>query len=97
MLGLSNAFVPQQIFPGLNITVNAGQIYLGGTGTIISVGTTTVNLTASATNYVYLDYGLSIITANTTGFPGSCYPIATAITNTTSLVSFTDNRVDFSI
>src|SRR5579883_2486246 len=59
---------------------------------------TNVSLTASATNYVYLDLSTTppTLTVNTTGFPASnYYAIATVVTNAKQITAMTDSRPSF--
>src|SRR5579885_2695499 len=59
---------------------------------------TNVSLTASATNYVYLDLTTTppTLTVNTTGFPTSnYYAIATVTTNSKQITAMTDSRPSF--
>lgn len=80
----------------LNVDVAAG-IYLKTDGTVGTyAGTTSVLLTASLTNYIYLDSTGSLV-HNTTGWPGSgaYYPLATVLAGSTSITSTTDARVCF--
>src|SRR5579885_3770539 len=59
---------------------------------------TNVLLTASATNYVYLDLSTTppTLAVNTTGFPASnYYAIATVVTNAKQITAMTDSRPSF--
>ena len=79
---------------GLNLNLAAGtafcaniiQNYAGGT----------LILTASATNFVYLDTAASCApAANTTGFTASLIPIATVVTSSSAISAVTDVRTWF--
>jgi len=94
MLRDTNRFCPQITGPGLSLTVGSGKVYLSGSNTILSLPSSQVNLTANATNYVYLLYASQAVVANTTGFPLNSYPIATVVTTTSGIRSLIDQRAD---
>jgi hypothetical protein len=72
--------------PGTAICNNAVQTYAGGT----------LTLTASTTNYVYLDAANNCAPAfNTTGFSFANIPIAEVTTNATAITSINDVRTMF--
>jgi hypothetical protein len=75
----------------LVLNFNAGEAIINGVPTAITSGT--LNLTASATNYVYVN-GSGVVAFNTTGWPtnGSFYPLAIVPTGTTAITSVTDKR-----
>jgi hypothetical protein len=72
--------------PGTAICGNTVQTYTGGT----------LTLTASTTNYVYLDASNNCTPAsNTTGFSSTSIPIAQVTTDATAISSITDVRTMF--
>jgi hypothetical protein len=94
---LWNGLNPQQTAASrLQIRVSDGDLTsILGTA---KFSATNIQLTASATNYVYLDLTQSPpkLTVNTTGFPStSYYPIATVVTSTSQITSLTDSRPTF--
>lgn len=76
----------------LNVVV-AGGTLVKRDSTEITVSLATKLMTASSTNYIYLDSS-GVITVNTTGFPaGSAIaPLAIVITGVSSVTSITDSR-----
>src|SRR5580658_5619629 len=78
----------------LQIRVADGSVGGGVMGTYKMLATNLL-LTASATNYVYLNLSVTppVLTVNTTGFPASqYYPIATVDTGPTQYTSLADSR-----
>lgn len=72
--------------PGTAVCRNTVQTYTGGT----------LTLTASTTNYVYLDAANNCTPAsNTTGFSSTSIPIARVATEATAITSITDVRTMF--
>jgi hypothetical protein len=79
----------------LNIKVAEGWYADAGGALTEFAGDSSFALTASATNYVYLD-AAGALTANTTGFPTTnCLPLAVAETDGSTVISITDRRVAF--
>ncbi len=79
---------------GLNLSVGPGTANCAGTIETYSGGTLT--MTASATNYVYLDTSASCAPAvKTTTFTSTDIPIATVLTNGTGVTSISDDRTPF--
>ena len=69
-----------------------GTMIVDGVVTQIANNTTTgVTLTASATNYIEADRS-GTVTKNTTGFTPGKIPLYTAVTNATTITSYTDCR-----
>lgn len=69
-----------------------GTIIVDGVVTQIANNTTTgITLTASATNYIEADRS-GTVTKNTTGFTPGRIPLYTAVTNATTITSYTDCR-----
>ena len=69
-----------------------GTMIVDGVVTQIANNTTTgVTLTASATNYIEADRS-GTVTKNTTGFTAGRIPLYTAVTNATTITSYTDCR-----
>ncbi len=72
--------------PGTAICGNTVRTYPGGT----------LTLTASTTNYVYLDAANNCTpTSNTTGFSSTSIPVAQVTTDATAITSITDVRTMF--
>lgn len=81
----------------LNVKVAAG-VYLKQDGTVGSYGgVSSTAMTASSTNYLYLDLTSSgALTVNTTGFPTTAHiPLATVVAGGTTITSIADSRVAF--
>jgi hypothetical protein len=79
---------------GLTLNVAAGTSFCGGAIQTYAGGTLTMS--ASTTNYVYLDPASSCAPAtNTTGFTSSLIPIATVATGGSSITTITDDRTFF--
>jgi len=92
-----NGFAPQQNASNpLALRVADGDLSsVLGTSTFLA---TTLQLTPSATNYVYLDLTQSPpkLTINTTGFPSqNIYTIAIVTTSATKITAMTDSRPPF--
>jgi len=69
-----------------------GNLIIDGVITTIANNTTTgITLTASATNYIEADRS-GTVTKNTTGFTPGRIPLYTAVTNATTITSYTDCR-----
>lgn len=91
-----NAASPSMLFArralgctGLTWAFYGGVILVDGTLTTIANGT--VALTASQTNYIECDR-VGAVTANTAGFTAGKVPLYTAVTDTTSVSSYTEQR-----
>jgi hypothetical protein len=82
---------------GLNLNVASGYAVCGSPPTLQSYTAGTVTLTASTTNYVYLDRtsGTCAPAANTSGFTTGDMPIAVVVTGSSSITSVTDVRAWF--
>ena len=81
----------------LNVHVAAGS-YLRQDGTIgMYAGSASQAMTASLTNYLYLDLTNSgVITVSTSGFPATAHVrLATVVAGPSSITSITDARVAF--
>jgi hypothetical protein len=76
---------------GLTLNYNAGQSIVNGVPSAITAGTLT--LTASATNYVYVNSSSAVV-FNATGWPssGAFYPLAIVITGVSSITSVAGKR-----
>jgi hypothetical protein len=86
-------FVPHLSGPGLSIFIDAGVVTNNGSSTYVAAQS--IALTASTTNYVYLDTGAVTVNVNTTGFPSTnSWCIATVVTTATGVKSFADVRPD---
>lgn len=78
---------------GLNLNLSAGTAYCGAPPALVSYAGGSLTLTASATNYVYLDPSADCSPAfNTTGFKPGQIPLAQITTGTSSVTSVTDAR-----
>ena len=75
---------------GLTWGYYGAKLLISGTPTNISNGT--IALTASATNYIEVNRS-GTVSKNTTGFTPGSLPLYTAVTNATSVTSWTDLRV----
>lgn len=76
---------------GLVLNISAGTSFCGGA--IVTYAGGTLTLTASSTNYVYLNTASSCAPAfNTTGFTGAIIPLATVVTGSSAITSVTDDR-----
>jgi hypothetical protein len=83
----------------LNVHVAAGN-YLKQDGTIGNyAGSVSAAMTASSTNYLYLDLTNSgVLVVNTSGFPVTAHiPLATVLAGPSSITSIADARVAFSV
>ncbi len=79
---------------GLLLNLSSGMSFCGGSIQNYQGGTLT--MTASATNYVYLDPSSNCAPAvNTTGFTSSVIPIAIVMTGTSAINSIADARTIF--
>lgn len=79
--------------PGAGLTLNltAGTSFCNGL--IYPYVGGTLTMTASTTNYVYLDPSSSCVPAvNTTGFTSSLVPIAVVVTGSSAITTITDDR-----
>lgn len=77
---------------GLNLNYAAGTVLLAGVPTAVTASS--VALTASNTNYVYVNSS-GTVTANITGFPAQsagAIPLAVAVTSGGAITSVTDKR-----
>ena len=93
--GQTGDFAPQQTAQSpLQLRISDGSLGGGVQGTFKFLATN-ILLTASTTNYVYLNLSVSppVLVVNTTGFPTSqYYAIAIAVTNSSQITSLTDSR-----
>jgi len=81
---------------GLSLNVSAGTAYCGNPPLPVSYPGGSLTLTASATNYIYLDPANSCTpTASASAFTTGDIPIATVITGTASITSIADDRTWF--
>ena len=80
---------------GLTLNIAAGRAFCGGVN--ISYAAGTLSMTASTTNYVYLNTSSSCVPAvKTTSFVVGDIPIATVVTGISTITSVTDQRSMFS-
>jgi hypothetical protein len=76
--------------PGTGLVLNLGGGTANCTGTIVTYTASTLTMSASTTNYVYLNTSSSCIPAvKTTSFTASDIPIAVVVTNGTAIVPTT--------
>jgi hypothetical protein len=79
---------------GLTLNLSAGTAFCGGVAIQYAGGTLT--MTASTTNYVYLNPAASCAPAfNTTGFASTVIPLAAVVTGSSSITSIADDRTMF--
>jgi Repeat of unknown function (DUF5907) len=97
-----NVTSTQGLSPGFKATAGTGLVLNLSTGTAFCGGSVqnyqggTLPLTASSTNYVFLNPASNCVpTLNTTGFTPGVIPIATVVTGATSISSITDSRTIF--
>lgn len=89
----TNMFFPAQT-GDLQIAVFPGSLFLNGVA-VVTTAVTTFNLSRNVTTSIYADLTTGAVTSATTGFPLSCYPIASVVTGAstiTPLTGFTDVR-----
>lgn len=101
-LFLANAAEANGTAPGYWPTIGSGLVLNLSSGTafcngsIVTYAGGTLTLTASTTNYIYLNTASSCApAAKTTAFTSQDIPIATAVTGTTTITSVTDDRNPF--
>ena len=96
--GLWNAMSQAALFSRFS---SSGLIWYWYGGTMIVYGvvtqiannsTTGITLSASTTNYIEADRS-GTVTKNTTGFTAGRIPLYTAVTNATTITSYTDERL----
>jgi hypothetical protein len=81
---------------GLNVSVGPGTVNCSGTVVQYSGGT--LALTASSTNYVYLNTASSCAVAvKTSAFGSTDIPIAVIVAGPSTITSITDDRTQFSV
>jgi hypothetical protein len=93
--GVAPGYRPQAT-SGLSIALGPGTAWCGGS--LQQYGGGSVVVSASTTNYVFLDTtNLCTATANTTGFPRGSIPIAIVSTSATAIASVQDVRTWFAV
>lgn len=81
---------------GLTLNIAAGTAYCGTPPALVNYAGGTLTMTASSTNYVYLNPASSCApAANTTGFSWGQVPIAKVVTGSSSITSITEARLWF--
>lgn len=85
-----NVYVGQ---PGLQVSYNGGNLYISGS--LVTVAAGTIAVTKNTTNYIYLLFSNNTVTANTSGFPSACFPMATVVVDNERPTTITDSRADF--
>lgn len=95
--GVGIGYWPKEITGTLNIDVQPGTAFCGGVIVHYDPAPGTVlTMTASTTNYIYLDTASSCAPAvKTTAFTSSDIPIATVIAGSSSISSIEDDRTMF--
>ena len=92
---LFDAMSPAALF-GRNALTTGGLVwgYYGGTFKTLNITNSSVNLTASAVNYIEADWATGIVSVNTTGFSGYAVkkPLYKVTTNTTIPTDYIDYR-----
>jgi len=92
--GVAPGYWPTGSAGTLTLNIAAGTAFCGGAVQTYAGGTLT--MTASTTNYVYLDTTASCAPAvNTTGFTTSTIPVAVVVTGSSAITSITDDRTFF--
>ncbi len=70
--------------------------YYGGkvpvSGVVTTIANSTINLTASASNYIEAHPDTGAVSKNTTGFTPGFMPLYTVVTGASSVTSYTDQR-----
>lgn len=90
----TSALAPKTGTGGLFVTILPGSCYVNNSLVLFN-NNTVVAIPKNKTSFIFLDTTAGIITVNQTGFPASgCFPIATATTGVTDVLSLTDNRPD---
>lgn len=78
---------------GLTLNIAAGTAYCGHPQTLVTYAGGSLTMTASTTNYVYLNPAASCAPAsNTTGFAAGQIPIAKVVTGASSITTVTEAR-----
>lgn len=81
---------------GLTLNIASGTAYCGTPPALVNYGGGTLTMTASSTNYVYLNPASSCAPAsNTTGFSWGHVPVAKVVTGSSSITSITEARLWF--
>ena len=75
---------------GLTWGYYGGKVLVSGVVTTIANGT--INLTASATNYLEAHSDTGAVSKNTTGFTAGYLPLYTVVTGASAVTSYTDQR-----
>jgi hypothetical protein len=75
---------------GLQVNVNVGQAQIGPQ-VYVFPSTTTLNLLASTTNFIFVS-NVGALTSNNTGFPSVSVPLAKAFTGVANVISVVDFR-----
>lgn len=91
--GIGIGFAPSAD-SGLVLNVAAGTSFCSGARHAYTGGT--LNLTASTTNYIFLNSSC-VVSSNTSGYTTNIIPIGTAITGSSTISSITDDRTMFFI
>jgi hypothetical protein len=91
--GVAPGYYP---LPGSGLTLNVGAGTAFCSNAIVTYAAGTLTMTASSTNYVYLDTTASCAPAkNTTGFSATAIPIAEVTTSSGAITSVADVRTMF--
>jgi len=85
-----NVALQVQASGGLNVTVNPGQVQIGG-NVFPFLGQTTIPMVANSTNFVLVS-NIGVVTSNISGFPALSVPLARVFTGPANVISVVDTR-----
>jgi hypothetical protein len=95
------ADIPSSLYQptaGTGLVLNIGQGWCFTPSGLITYAAGTLTLTASATNYVFLNPAATYAPGfNTSGFPAGSLPIAVVATSATAITTLTDRRTPFMV
>src|SRR5512137_1043732 len=89
-LAAVNVALQVQSSGGLNVTVNPGQVQIGG-NIYPFLGQTTLAMVANSTNFVFVS-NIGVVTSNISGFPSLSVPLARVFTGPANVISVVDSR-----
>ena len=94
--GVSPGYAPNYLSASIGLALTVGQGTANCAGTIVEYAGGTVTLTASSTNYVYLDTASScVVSHNTSGFTSTTIPVAVITTGIGTITHVDDVRTFF--
>ncbi len=89
-------YTPRKTGTSLTLTLVAGKAYCSGSPSVATYAGGTLTMTASATNYVYLNPAASCVPAvKTTAFTATDIPIAVVTTSGSAITTIVDQRTAF--